>query len=195
MGLREEFEYIECSNCGCLFIKEIPKDISKYYDETYNPHLKPKSFNEKVYDFGSKIILSDSILTNLIPKEYIPHHLKLINKLESEGKITKESSILDIGCGNGNFLSQLKGGGFKKLIGIDLFVEEGNFLEGINLIQTSLEDFSTSEKFDLIVSNHAFEHMDNQLNNLKCFESLIHDDGLILLRIPIKSEPIWKNME
>ena len=24
MGLREEFDYVECSNCGCLFIKEIP---------------------------------------------------------------------------------------------------------------------------------------------------------------------------
>ena len=36
-GLREEFEYIECSNCGCLFIKEIPENISKYYDINYAP--------------------------------------------------------------------------------------------------------------------------------------------------------------
>ncbi|ADC47370.1 SAM-dependent methyltransferase [Methanobrevibacter ruminantium M1] len=112
--------------------------------------------------------------------------------MNSDKKITKESSILDIGCGNGNFLSQLKRGGYKNLTGIDLFIEEENILEGINLIQTSLEDYKPSEKFDLIVSNHAFEHMDNQLANLKCFENLIKDDGLILLRIPIKSEPIWK---
>lgn len=72
IGLREEFEYIECSNCGCLFIKEIPKDIDKYYDTDYAPHLKPKSFNEIIFDKGSAIILSNSILSNLIPKEFVP---------------------------------------------------------------------------------------------------------------------------
>ena len=36
-GLREEFIYFECSNCGCLQIKDIPKDISKYYPKDYSP--------------------------------------------------------------------------------------------------------------------------------------------------------------
>lgn len=29
-GLREEFEYIKCLNCGYLFIKEILANMSKY---------------------------------------------------------------------------------------------------------------------------------------------------------------------
>ena len=29
-GLREEFIYIECSECRCLFIKDIPKNMDKY---------------------------------------------------------------------------------------------------------------------------------------------------------------------
>lgn len=34
--------------------------------------------------------------------------------------------------------------------------------------------------------------MDNQLESFKCFENLVKDDGMIIIRIPIKSKPIWE---
>ena len=49
-GFREEFEYIECGNCGCLFIKEIPDDLSKYYDINYAPHTHKTTLINKVTD-------------------------------------------------------------------------------------------------------------------------------------------------
>lgn len=34
-GFGDTFEYIECAQCGCLQIREIPDDLSKYYPENY----------------------------------------------------------------------------------------------------------------------------------------------------------------
>lgn len=35
LGLNDEFEYFECSNCMCLQISEIPTDMDRYYLEGY----------------------------------------------------------------------------------------------------------------------------------------------------------------
>ena len=75
---------------------------------------------------------------------------------------------------------------------MDLFIDEENMLEGIKIYQASLEEFNPGRKYDLITSNHSFEHMDNQLENLKCFENLVNDDGTIVIRIPVKTEPVWE---
>ena len=34
-GLREEFEFFECGNCGCVQIAEVPANLAKYYPEEY----------------------------------------------------------------------------------------------------------------------------------------------------------------
>lgn len=117
---------------------------------------------------------------------------KFWNSLSAKGIMNKNSSILDVGCGDGYFLSVLKKGGFKDLTGVDLFVDEQKMVNGIKIFQSSLEDFKPNRKYDVIISNHSFEHMDNQLENLKCFENLVGDDGIIVIRMPIKSKPIWE---
>jgi len=194
-GLREEFEYIECSHCGCLFIKEFPNDIDKYYDMEYAPHLNNSTIKQLIWDklYGLYIANNKFITyarSNLVGDVVIS--TKFYNGLSAKGIMNKNSSILDIGCGDGHFLTVLKKGGFKDLTGVDLFVDEQNMMKGIKIFQSSLEDFKPNRKYDVVISNHAFEHMNNQLENLKCFENLVKDDGIIVIRIPIKSKPIWE---
>lgn len=113
MGLREEFKYVECSNCGCLFLKNVPKDIGKYYDKNYVPHKNKESFKNKVINKFVGLYLADnSIISKIAPSEKIPPIANLLNQLVSKNKINKKSSILDVGCGDGNFLNYLKNGGF-----------------------------------------------------------------------------------
>ncbi len=191
-GLRDEFEYIECSKCKCLFLKEVPNDISKYYDKNYAPHKNNNSFKSRLINkFVGLYFSNNFLISKIAPKNKIPPIALLLNNLVSDNVIDKNSSIIDVGCGDGLFLNYFKNGGFKDLTGIDLFLDDNNRNFDVNLIKTSLENFKPSKKYDLVISNHAFEHMDNQLTNLKCFENLVNDDGLILLRIPVKSQYIW----
>ena len=191
-GLREEFEYIECSNCGCLYIKEIPSNISKYYDINYAPHVHKNNAIDKIKEKIYALYLSNNKIIKFIQGDNVTITTKFWNSLSSEGIINKNSSILDVGCGDGKFLSILKKGGFKDLTGIDLFIDEQHMKKGITIFQSSLEEFKPNRKYDVITSNHSFEHMDNQLKNLKCLENLVTPDGIIVIRIPVKSEPIWK---
>lgn len=191
-GFREEFEYIECSNCGCLFIKEIPKNIGKYYDTDYIPHNYKNTIKDKILDKIYAMYIANNKIIKLIQGNNVFITIKFWNSLSEKGIMTKNSSILDVGCGDGAFLNILKNGGFTDLTGIDLFVDEENMRKGIKIHQSSLEDFKPGRKYDVIISNHAFEHMDNQLENLKCFENLVQDNGIIVIRIPVKSQPVWE---
>lgn len=193
MGLRKEFEYVECSNCGCLFIKEIPEDIAKYYDNDYGPHNHKKGLSNTIAKKFHGLYIANNPLIKFIYKNNVTITTSFWNSLSEKELINKNSSILDVGCGDGDFLKSFKEGGFKNLIGIDLFIDESIMPKDITIIQTSLEDFHPGKKFDLITSNHSFEHMDNQLLNLKCFENLLNDNGILVIRIPIKSDYFWKN--
>ena len=191
-GLREEFEYVECSNCGCLFIKDIPSNMDKYYDNNYAPHKNQTTIKNKIKDKIYAMYLDDNKVIKLIKGNNVSITTKFWNNLISSGAMRKNSSILDIGCGDGNFLDILKKAGFKDLTGMDLFIDEENMIGGITIYQSSLEDFKPNRKYDIIISNHAVEHMDKQLESFKCFENLVKDDGMIIIRIPIKSKPIWE---
>src|SRR5687767_10644147 len=35
-GYRDSFEYVECGECGCLQIREVPPDLSRYYPDEYH---------------------------------------------------------------------------------------------------------------------------------------------------------------
>lgn len=191
-GFREEFEYVECSNCGCLFIKEIPENIDKYYDINYAPHVDKTTPIDKITEKIYAMYLANNKIIKFIQRDNVTITSKFWNSLSSNGIINKNSSILDVGCGNGHFLSLLKKGGFKDLTGVDLFIDEKNMPNDIKIFQSSLEDFNLRRKYDLITSNHSFEHMDNQLKNLKCLEGLLNDNGTLIIRIPVKTNTIWK---
>lgn len=191
-GLREEFEYIECKNCGCLFIKDIPQNINKYYDINYAPHNNKNTIKEKIIEKIYGMYITDNKFIKHVIGDNVGVSTKFWNSFIRNGIIAKDSSILDIGCGDGKFLHILKSAGFKDLTGMDLFIDKENMQKGIKIFQCSLEEFNPKRKYDVIISNHAFEHMDNQLENLKCFENLVKPDGIIIIRIPVKSEAIWK---
>lgn len=56
-GFRDEFEYFECSSCGCLQIKNVPHNISKYYPESY-------------YSFSPPAVLEENTQNNFIKKYF-----------------------------------------------------------------------------------------------------------------------------
>lgn len=86
--------------------------------------------------------------------------------MATEGKITSDSNVLEIGCGNGEFLRYLKTElKCKNVVGITLSPEQKKYLskQGYDIVLSSIWDLPKNlyHKFDAIILNGSTEHFLN----------------------------------
>lgn len=102
-------------------------------------------------------------------------------------------SVLDGGSGRGEYALEMSKY-FKKVVGVEPFKDANDFAikitskktENVTFYNSSLENFNSREKFDLIVMLTVFEHLSNPKKSLKQVFSLLKKDGIIYLTAPNK---------
>ena len=194
-GTREQFRYFQCSRCKCLQISEIPRDTAKYYPRNYysfsgDPGEKYKHPVERALRKLSDhyTVFDHGLLGMFIGRMFPNKKLKGL----SRGKLTKNSRILDVGCGIGARLYALREIGFKNLLGIDPYLRKDILYEnGLRILKQSVND--VSGEWDLIMYHHSFEHISDPLAELKKVGKLLHGRGVCLLRIPTVSSYAWEH--
>jgi 2-polyprenyl-3-methyl-5-hydroxy-6-metoxy-1,4-benzoquinol methylase len=195
-GFRDELEYIECGNCGCLALKEMPDNISKYYPEHYYSLMKRSNADVK-NRFLERFLRHQRMKYYLYAKNFLgaviskiygpPYYFHLIEKV----KLKLDSAILDVGCGRGDFLLHLHNDGFSNLTGVDPFIKEdilyGN---GVRILKKEISEIE--KQFDFIILNHSFEHMSKPLSVLRQLFRLLRPERYLLIRTPVASSYAWK---
>jgi SAM-dependent methyltransferase len=218
-GTREEFDYLECGECGTLQILEIPvldrHYPSDYYSYELNPEFNiPKSFKNLSKIFATRLYLffrrgffgklfdgknqTGANLSRSPIKKFLRDHALYSRVMgfgygaESVFRLNADvdSRILDYGCGNGKLLNILNRFGYRNLTGADTFIESDiSYPNGVKILKRSLEELEPS--FDLIMLHHSFEHLPDPLNALREIRRLLSPDGLGLIRMPVASFA-WK---
>lgn len=193
-GFRDEFTYFECFKCGCLQIMQIPRNMEKYYPSNYYSFKKLDNPNNFIKEILKRkrdmyVLFKKDFLGKLLHKKYPNILLEMIGRV----KIDYNSKILDIGCGAGNFLYSLNKIGFKNLVGVDPYLRESTKEGDIEIYNKSIHELPDNQKYDLIISNHSFEHISNQLGTLVKISKILSKNGTCLLRMPIKTEYIWNH--
>ena len=190
-GGKEKFAYLLCNKCGTLQRNEVVKNIEDYYPNTYYAFQKNIKYSKKLRILLKKMIgffIIHSSLPISIRNYLIGSKFQFVNALCGTHLSTK-SKILDVGCGNGKWLHELYEIGFMNLTGVDLFaVPVTNEFEFIQGTLTDIEN----ETYDCITLNHSFEHMDNPAEILDKIHSLLEENGICILRIPIMGKYAWK---
>lgn len=191
-GTRDDFDYIECSYCGCLQIRRFPEDISKYYiSEEYYSFKKKNTSNYLKKIFRKKrdeyCLFRNSFLGKFVKIKYPNLFFSILGDLE----INYDSKILDVGCGLGNFLFQLRTLDFKFLTGIDPFIEKEIELDHLQIFNKSIQKLSNDQKFDFIIFNHSFEHIDNPFETLLKVKNILSEHGTCIISMPVKTDYIW----
>lgn len=190
-GFKDEFKYLECRNCGCYQIENIPPNMEKYYPADYYSFKSENKKKIKLNFFktlqfnqisGYKKSLHGAIVSYKYRSE-IYNWFKFLHVNKTE------ASILDIGCGQGELLKDLFTVGFQKLTGIDPYIEK-DIHYNTNFHVYKKEVFDVKEKFDLIMMHHSFEHMANQIDVLNKIYEILNQDGKLLIRIPVISKPL-----
>ena len=101
---------------------------------------------------------------------------------------SKNTSILDFGCGSGKFLKELKSLGYDNLDGVEV---APRWHCGIGKPRTSKNHAKDPEKeYDIILMMDVLEHIEDDLSCLNEMRRHLKTGGLIILSVPAY-ELLW----
>lgn len=187
-GTKGKFYYFICRRCGALQICDVPDDIGKYYDTDhyYSFNMNKRGLkNELLYrelkqQYGESNIIG-KLLCGIYPIDY--SFIKLLKR---------DNRILDIGCGEGQFLKWLKRLGYTKLYGLEPFIDEDIDSDGIQIMKTDVLGYEGNEKFDAVIMLHALEHIYEQQETVNKIYRILNDGGKLIIQIPFFSRYYWE---
>lgn len=170
---RDRFNLLRCENCQAIFTQNVKVNSTyyqKYYEEGYYDQTDPKGVLGRFLSYISN-------LSTKVKQNYIYHN--------SDNKNSK-ISILDIGCGSGNFLSQLDSKRFDKL-GQEINPEgcEQCRKKGLKIFCKDLSKINfENKKFDVITLWQVLEHVEKPRELMKTIRGIIKPQGILMIQVP-----------
>jgi SAM-dependent methyltransferase len=171
-GIEGKFTYVRCKSCGLVYMDPqiAPECIGRFYPKEYGPH------QEKV---ERRPRSRRALMARLAEYSFVASLLQ---------GITSETRILDVGCGSGEFLHQLKTVAPCKVYGLDNAENAkqtaqrtyGIDVFGGNLLEVPFPD----GYFDVVTAWWYLEHVPNPSQILQKMNRLLKDGGHCILRVP-----------
>lgn len=192
-GWKDAFEYFECADCGCVQIVAIPEDLDRYYPSDYYSFSKPARTDELVVP-GWRKLRNRALLGQPVPLRGLISVLSrapgYFSWFHGMG-LDLDSSILDVGCGAGSLLLRMRRAGFVNVRGVDPYIAEDiDYGGGLKIHKADVS--ALTERFDLVMSHHSFEHMPDPLKSLSDLARLLKPNGALLVRIPVAGGYAWR---
>lgn len=190
-GLGDKFSYVECNVCGCLQLHIKNLDFSRYYPENYYSLTSGKlrsPLTRWLEKIRNRYAVQQVGFLGKILCNYKPHApLQSLQGL----KLKNSTTILDVGCGNGELLRSLQDIGFNSLYGVDPNIRsEIRLTSDSRIYKNELHNLEGS--YDLIMFHHSLEHIPDQIGALRAVERLLAPNGRCLIRIPVMNKMAWK---
>ncbi len=156
-----------CSKCGMLYAGDLEETmpLNDYYRKMSKYDDNPESWDGDDYSLRVQEFIADSGLQ-------------------------KTSKIIDVGCGAGYVLRQLKKAGYTNLYGLELSEANCRYLQnsqGICTFNGGIGDWSSGvakHSFDVVVLKGVLEHLMSLYDDVLFCAELLAEGGRLLLACP-----------
>jgi len=200
VGTRETFIYLRCPGCGVLRIADMPTDVGR--------HGPPDDYDRPAVDPARRlnplVRLADRSNTQVTLFGRGRRRARLLRRwapgpaataadrmrIKRLGLKSFDDPILDVGCGlRAGHLVALRRLGFRKLLGVDPFLEADGETEGVRLRRIGIGEVTGS--FQAITFHHTFEHVPDPLTTLAAAAARLRPGGVVLIRTPVFGTWFW----
>ena len=170
------FRFLRCTDCETVFLENPvdEQDLGEFYPDQYLPYQGEKAWGK----YAGVVQRQDHSLNR--------KRVQLVTKHLASKKHT-QVSILDIGCGKPDFLRAMKQHTHAECYGIDFKAAQWDdpSYAGIHLSEESLDQYNTTERFDVITAWHYLEHdYRPALTIEKCLKHL-KPGGVVIIEVPM----------
>lgn len=172
-GILDDYSIKECLSCGLL--QTVPVPTQDRLNTLY----------EKYYNFGGE---RHSRYTSLRATLYESSAYKLWLKVDGDIAFHLKKGVgklLDVGCNEGRGLEFFRDNGFEAE-GLELNANAASVArsKGFVVHNTTLEEFSAREQYDVIVLSNVLEHSLAPLQMLGRVYSMLKPDGEVWISCP-----------
>ncbi len=173
-SIEGNFNYVRCKTCGLVYMNPqvIPEDIGELYPKDYAPYHHDTT--KARFGFLSEI------WKNIF---------KTVKLDKSIGRqLNQQSRILDVGCGSGDFLNEIRKKHNCEIYGLDMSdtaVQSAKKFYNIDVFKGNIFEAPWPENyFDIITAWHYLEHVNNPNQNVQKMAQLLKPGGWIVLGVP-----------
>jgi glycosyltransferase involved in cell wall biosynthesis/2-polyprenyl-3-methyl-5-hydroxy-6-metoxy-1,4-benzoquinol methylase len=109
---------------------------------------------------------------------------------------SKQSKILDYGCGSGEFLKYLSNKGYTDLYAYDISkvaIEETLKKSITKVVSEDILREKDVPTYDVINLSHVLEHLDNDILVAKKMIKYLNPKGKLIISVPVEDEPYWEH--
>ncbi|MEI6080201.1 MAG: methyltransferase domain-containing protein [bacterium] len=173
-GPNNSFKYVECSNCGLVYLNPRPIYDEKFVNIAYEDYDVDSHF----FKSGGKVSEEELELVD-------QHNLILAQIEKALGR--KKGKLLEIGCMTGLFLKTAKERGWD-VVGIDISKKMVDHINNNLKIKGYCDQYQNvkfpAHEFDVIYCSHVIEHIPNPNEWMEKFRKDMKQDGLLCINVP-----------